>query len=240
MSPPDILEEWERLGRGYRATVASGPSSSSWLRDTVLKPEIVRLLGDRSDDCLLDAGTGSGWLFETINVGERHACDVAMPEDVRSDVAFVRADIANLPYPDGHFDAIVASLVLCYCEDLAVVSSELSRVAAAGSSLVIALVHPHFYRTGVALDDDRFVVEDDLSQPNSFKIVIGGSAGPFTYYRHSIPDYVNALIRAGWRLEALSELFIPHAEYDARFRAHDLVKRSARVPLFVTMALTRL
>jgi ubiquinone/menaquinone biosynthesis C-methylase UbiE len=205
----------------------------------MLKPEIVRLLGNRSRGRVLDAGTGSGWLFEAVDIGERYACDIVKPEVVRSDVAFVQADIAKLPYPSNHFDAIVASIVLCYCKDIDVVASEVNRVTAPGGTLVVALVHPHFYRTGEARDDDRFVIEADLSQREKFNIVIGGTAGPFTYYRYSIPDYINSLIQAGWRLGEISELFIPRAEYEEQFRARDLVRRSTRVPLFVTMAFTK-
>ncbi|MER9690018.1 MULTISPECIES: class I SAM-dependent methyltransferase [unclassified Mesorhizobium] len=234
MPTPDIAEEWQDHGAGYRTTVASGPSSSSWLRDVVLKPEIIRLLGNRSGERVLDAGTGSGWLFDAVDIGERHACDIARPESVRPDVAFVEANISDLPYPDRHFDAIVASIVLCYCGDLTAVVHELHRVTQPGGTLVVALVHPYFYRTGEALEDDRFVVEADLSQPGRFDIVIGGTAGPFTYYRYSIPDYINALVRHGWQLEETTELFVPRAEYQSRFQANDLVRRSTRVPLFVT------
>jgi SAM-dependent methyltransferase len=237
MADPNIADEWEERGAHYRAAVASGPSSSSWLRDTVLKPEVLRLLGDPIPHRVLDAGTGSGWLFEALDFGERHACDIARPERVRQDVAFVEADIADLPYPNRYFDAIVASIVLCYCEDLDAVATELYRVTRSSGALVVALVHPHFYRTGNALDDDRFVIEADLSRQDRIDILIGGTAGPFTYYRHSIPDYVNALIRAGWELNEMQELFVPRDEYEARFRANDLVRRSTRVPLFVTFRL---
>jgi ubiquinone/menaquinone biosynthesis C-methylase UbiE len=199
----------------------------------VLKPEVLRLLGDRTTQRVLDAGTGSGWLFEALDFGERHACDIARPERVRQDVAFIEADIADLPYPNNYFDAIVASIVLCYCEDLDAVTAQLYRVTRPGGTLVVALVHPHFYRTGKALEDDRFLVEADLSRPDRIEIMIGGTAGPFTYYRHSIPDYINALIRAGWELEEMKELFVPRDEYEARFRANDLVRRSTQVPLFV-------
>lgn len=205
----------------------------------MLKPEVARLLGDRIDHRVLDAGTGSGWLFDALDFGERHACDVARPERVRQDVAFVEADIADLPYPTNYFDAIVASIVLCYCQDLDAVAAELYRVTAPGGALVVALVHPHFYRTGNALEGDRFLVEADLSRPDRFDIMIGGTAGPFTYYRRSIPDYVNGLIRAGWGLEEMNEMFVPRDEYDARFRANDIVRRSTQVPLFVAFRFRR-
>ena len=217
MATPNITEEWDERGALYRAKIASGTSSSSWIRDAVLKPEVVRLLGDRGNDRVLDAGSGSGWLFEAAEIGERHACDIAKPNSVRADVTFAEANIAKLPYPNNYFDAIVASIVLCYCENLEAAAAELRRVAAPEGSLVVALVHPHFYRTGEPLDDDRFVIEADLAEPGRHDIMIGGTVGPFTYYRHSIPDYINALLRAGWRLEEMKELFVPRVEYEARF-----------------------
>jgi SAM-dependent methyltransferase len=239
MPPPDVRDEWEARGPRYRETISSGSSSSAWLRDALLKPEIVRLLGDRRNDRVLDAGTGGGWLFDALEIGERHACDIAPPEVIRADVAFAAADIGKLPYSNGFFDAIVANIVLCYCEDLDQAAAELQRVTAVGGALVVALVHPHFYRTGKALEDDSFQVEADLARGDRFDIMIGETAGPFTYYRYSIPDYVNALVGAGWTLREMSELFIPRDQYEVRYRATDLVRRSTRVPLFVTMELVK-
>jgi SAM-dependent methyltransferase len=235
----DIKWEWEERGARYRETIASGPSSSSWLRDTVLKPEIVRLLGDRSNSRVLDAGTGSGWLFDAVAMRERHACDIVQPLHVRPDVTFVQANVARLHYPNNHFDAVVASIVLCYCENLGGAAAELCRVTAPGGTLIVALVHPYFYRTGEALSDDRYIIEADLSRSERQDIVIGETAGPFSYFRYPLSAYVNALTRAGWRLDQMSELYIPRAEYEAQFRGNDIVQRSTRVPLFLTMALTK-
>lgn len=239
MKTADISREWEEHGTHYRAMVSTELSSSSWLRDTVLKPEIIRLVGDRRADRVLDAGTGSGWLFDEVKASEKYACDIVRPEIIRPDVSFVQADIANLPYQDCLFDAVVSSIVLCYCDDLTQAAIELRRVTNTGGALVVALVHPYFYRTGVAVEDDSFLIKADLSKSERFDILIGGTAGPFTYYRHSIPDYLNSLIRAGWQLEETSELFIPRVEYESRLRNNDLVARSTRVPVFVTFKLRR-
>ena len=240
--PPDTVRgEWGERGAEYRSEITEGPSSSAWLRDAVLKPAVVRLLGDRTRDRVLDVGTGGGWLFDEVAVGEAHACDIAQPESVRGDVRFVLADLADLPHPAAHFDAIVASIVLCYCADLDAAARELARVSRTGAAAVVALVHPYFYRTGSAGPEDSFQVTANLAEPTSFPIRIGGKAGPFTYYLHQPGSYVNAFIGAGWRVTAMEDAFIPRGPYLDRFGdERDDVSRSTKVPLFTFMAYERL
>ncbi len=60
MATPNITEEWDERGALYRAKIASGTSSSSWIRDAVLKPEVVRLLGDRGNDRVPTLVRGAG------------------------------------------------------------------------------------------------------------------------------------------------------------------------------------
>lgn len=235
-----IAAEWDEGGANYRSTIAAGPSSSAWLRDTVLKPIVVRLLGDRSRERVLDVGTGSGWLFDEVSVGEAHACDVSRPERIAPGTRFVLADLAALPHPDAHFDAIVASVVLCYCADLPASARELARVARPGAAAVVALVHPYFYRTGDVGSEDSYRITADLSEPTSFQIRIGGKAGPFTYHLHQPPAYVNAFVRGGWRLTGMEDAFIPRAHYLERLGGKlDDVPRSTKVPLFTFMTFER-
>lgn len=232
MSSERIREEWDAVGFDYRVNIDAGNSSSAWLRDLLLKPTVKRLLGDRLDDRVLDVGTGGGWLFEQAQVAEAHACDLVRPEYIPGHVQFEIADVARLPYPDQKFHAVVASVVLCYCEDLAAAAGELARVSADGGTAVIALVHPYFYRTGQAFRDGSFRVTADLSQSASFPIHIGGRVGPLTYYLHRPDAYVNAFIQAGWRLSHMEDAFIPRGRYLERFGSTDEVERATKVPLF--------
>lgn len=239
--PGDVAgEEWSALGGEYRSAIATGRSSSSWLRDAILKPTIVRLLGDCSRDRVLDIGTGGGWLFEEIRVGEPHACDIATPEQVPEGVRFALADVTQLPHADRYFDALVASVVLCYCSDLTRAAAEMARVTRTGGTAVVALVHPYFYRTGRAEKDDSFRVTTDLSRPRSFPIHIGERVGPFTYHLYAPGAYVNAFVDTGWRLTRMEDGFIPRELYKARFAAdRDEVERSTKVPLFTFMTFER-
>lgn len=49
----------------------------------------------------------------------------------------IAAAAEHLPYPDGHFDAVVSTLVLCSVEDPATAVSELRRVLRPGGRLVV-------------------------------------------------------------------------------------------------------
>lgn len=233
MGSEQVRSEWETIGTTYRRSISSGASSSAWLRDTLLKPAVIRLLSAQVTDRILDVGTGGGWLFDEVQVAEAHACDVARPDIINDKVFFTIADAADLPYPNGYFDAVVASVVLCYCPNLQSVATELVRVTREGGRAVIALVHPYFYRTGTVDTDGSYRITRDLAEPASFEIEIGGRVGPFTYYYHRPEDYINAFIGAGWCLERMEDAFIPLSQYAARYGdKEDEIIRSANVPLF--------
>ena len=240
MRPEPAEGEWTASGADYRARISAGLSSSAWLRDVLLKPAVKRLLGDRSSDRVLDVGTGGGWLFDEVPVAEAFACDIAPAGQSRQDVRFDLADVTSLPYGDGRFDAVVASVVLCYCPDLAAAARELARVTAVGGSAVVAMVHPYFYRTGEVGDDGSFRVTADLSGAGPFPIMIGGRVGPFTYYPHRPDEYVTAFLAAGWSLRAMEDSFIPWREYGSIFPPNgDEIRRSPKVPLFTFLRFDR-
>ena len=235
-----IRREWDDTGWDYRRSISSGTSSSAWLRDILLKPAIVRLLGDRSKARVLDVGTGGGWLFDEVPVAEAHACDISPPEKIDPRVDFRVADVLDLPYQNEIFDAVVASIVLCYVDDLPKAAAELARVTKSGGAAVVALVHPYFYRTGHVEADDSYRITEDLAEQRSFPIRIGEQSGPFTYYFHPFPHYLNAFVSTGWFVDHVEDAFIPINRYLLQFpNGVDPVRRTSRVPIFTFMAFRR-
>jgi SAM-dependent methyltransferase len=197
----------------------------------------MRLLGDRARDAVLDIGTGDGWLFDIVRIGKPFACDLVASEALSSNISFDIADVIDLPYPDGQFDALVASLVLCYCEDLDAAVAEMARVSRQGGTAIVALVHPYFYRTGRAWADDGYLITTDLAASQSFSIRIGDFVGPFTYFLHPPFAYLNAFVSNGWRLKYTEDGFIPADSYLDQFGGdRDEVRRSTKVPVFTFMS----
>lgn len=224
--------QWSALGAKYRRLIVDTSQSSAFLRDVGLKPLIGKLLGECSASRVLDVGTGDGWLFDVVKVGQAFACDLVRPERVAESVDFRVADASSLPWPDGHFDAVVSNLMLCYTPNIDAPLREMARVARSGGRLVIGLVHPYFYRTATVAPDGSVILDADLSKPFSFEISIGEKVGPFRYYYRPYPDYLNAIIMAGWQIREVCDWFIDDAQYSAAFPTGDRIERSTHVPLF--------
>lgn len=109
---------------------------------------------------VLDLGAGTGAMFPPLSDAAERA-DLAVhavePDphmrrrarrravDLGLDVRIVGADAARLPYRDGAFDAVLASLVLCTVGDLAATLDEAARVLAPGGEL---RVYEHVHGEG--------------------------------------------------------------------------------------------
>jgi ubiquinone/menaquinone biosynthesis C-methylase UbiE len=229
-------EQWEEFTSSYHSLINNPNYDSQYLRRVGLQQNVVRLIGNCEDSVLLDVGCGNGWLFEQVIPAKSYACDVAVPSSISPSVNFEVQDIRSLTYSDESFDIIVASLVLMWFEDLNLACRQLYRVAKSnGGRLIIALVHPYFYRTGQVHEDQQFLITTDLSKP--FKIQdhkIAGQIGPFTYYYRPIFVYVNTLIDAGWNIRKYHDWFIDMADYKANINGlvQTKIARTGHIPLY--------
>src|SRR3984885_14038890 len=115
------------------------------------RPATLALAGDVAGRRILDAGCGSGPLFAALR--DRGALvsgfdkSAGMLELARrrlgDDADLQVADLGRpLPYPDGAFDDVIASLVLHYFEDWTEPLAELRRVLKPGGRLIASVDHP--------------------------------------------------------------------------------------------------
>ncbi len=80
MSESDNIT-WQSSAHEYRELIQNPEWDSWFLREQGLKPNILELAGDCSKATVLDAGTGTGWLFDVIRPAQAFACDVVVPEN---------------------------------------------------------------------------------------------------------------------------------------------------------------
>ena len=235
------MNTWAEAQHDYAALISSKQWDSRYLRERGLIPNILCMSGQCREKTILDAGTGTGWLFEHLDPAEAHACDLVRPKGLPSHVQFRQNDVSNLSYEDNYFDVIFASLLLMFCPALGKVLNEFSRVCRKEGVIIISLVHPYFYRTGVVTPQGQFTLEKDLSVEQTLQIRIGETVGPLSYFYRPFPAYLNALVEAGWRIEETKDWFIEMKEYTDHSRAGtgSKVHRTGAVPLYSFIRATK-
>jgi len=224
---------WMQFAPDYKELIESEDWDSRYLREKGLVPNLLDLVGDVSEKAVLDAGTGTGWLFKRLQPNSAFACDLIQPEKIPDHVSFDIQDIHNLTYSAKKFDLVVSSLVLIYCQDLRQVCTELNRVTKPGGMFVASIMNPYFYRTGEALDNGMFRVSKDLSKHFTIDLKIAEEVGPFTYYYRSLPEYINTLIETDWVLDEVRDWYVDMEDYEHSTNgSKSKLRRTGNVPMY--------
>ncbi|MFC7326566.1 class I SAM-dependent methyltransferase [Marinactinospora rubrisoli] len=173
------------------------------------RPAMLALAGDVSGRRILDAGCGAGPLSAALR--DRGAdvtgidASVGMPALARrrlGDDADLRVvDLSGpLPFADGAFDDVVASLVLHYLEDWGPPLAETRRVLRPGGRLIVSVQHPF---ADYVLQDPR----PDYSATTAYTcdFTFGGRSVPMRFWRRPLHAMTDAFTAAGFRLSVISE-----------------------------------
>jgi malonyl-CoA O-methyltransferase len=191
---------------------------------------ISSFIGDVKGLSVVDIGCGTGrHALRWASAGARvTAVDFskAMLERARAKpgaagVTFLQHDLTTpFPFSDQTYDRVLCCLVLDHVADLGALFQEFARLCKSGGQVIISVMHPAMTLRGVQA---RFI------EPSS------GERISLASHEHVVSDYVMAGLRAGLRLDLVSEHSV-----DA-----DLAARSPRAvkylgwPLLLVMSLTR-
>lgn len=206
-------DRWAKQAHSYTSLTTDLSRDSEFLRSAGLVPNLLELIGDTEDKVVLDAGCGSGWLFDSLPALERWECDLT-PPPCRPGINTSRQDITQLTYRDEIFDIVVSSLVLMWVEDLRKSLGELWRVTRPGGTMIVALVHPYFAHAGTATAEG-FLINRALAKNKIYSdYYISGIIGPLVYYYRKPEEYYNEAIQAGWRLTHFRDWFLDMHDYE--------------------------
>lgn len=198
------MNDYDRFAEAY-----SAENERSLVNAYYARPGILDLAGDVTGRRILDAGCGSGPLSAALR--ERGAVvsgvdlsagmlDLAR-QRLGPDADLHLADLdGQLPFPDGDFDDVVASLVLHYLEDWGPALAELRRVLKPGGRLIASVDHPFVAYTIQEPRPDYFATTS-----YSFDWSFGGQTVPMRFWRKPLHAMTDAFAAAGFRLTALHE-----------------------------------
>ncbi|MCE6999940.1 methyltransferase domain-containing protein [Saccharothrix sp. S26] len=199
--------EWEEQARNWVVWVRRPGFDSYWrYRDRFF--ELVPAAGRAT----LDLGCGEGRVARDLAARGHQVTGVdASPTLVEAargadpEGRYLVADSADLPFPDGGFDLVVAYNVLMDVDDLPGTVREIGRVLEPGGGLCLSITHP-ITNTG-SRRDGVFVLDRPYFGRHRFEEEVerDGMRMRFTGWNHPLSAYTAALEDTGLLIEALRE-----------------------------------
>jgi ubiquinone/menaquinone biosynthesis C-methylase UbiE len=204
---PAVANDYDSFAQAYTAETEANLVNAYYER-----PAILALAGEVAGRRILDAGCGSGPVFAALR--ERGAImtgidtSAGMLELARrrlGDDAELRvADLGSpLPFPDGAFDDVIASLVLHYLEDWGPALAELRRVLTPGGRLIVAVEHP-FSINAIHRQPGR-KASYFATYNWTFEWTLGGQTALMSFWHRPLHAMTDAFTAAGFRISVLSE-----------------------------------
>ena len=172
------------------------------------RPAMLNLAGDVRGRRILDAGCGSGPLAAALRAQGATVTgfdsSATMVELARQRLgAGAELHVAELgqplPFTDGAFDDVVASLVLHYLRDWTAPLGELRRVLRPGGRLILSVHHPIVYKF-LHPDADYFAISEW-----SDEYTFSGQPAVLTYWHRPLHAMTDAFTSAGFRITVISE-----------------------------------
>lgn len=172
------------------------------------RPAMLDLAGYVDGHRVLDAGCGSGPLGAALSargaVVTGFDASPGMVELARhrlgEDADLHVADLSQpLPFANGAFDDVVASLVLHYLQDWATPLAELHRVLKAGGRLILSVNHPIVYKFNYPSADYFAITE------YSEEFTFGNHTATLTFWHRPLQAMTKAFTDAGFRIAVVSE-----------------------------------
>jgi SAM-dependent methyltransferase len=207
--PADLPEisDYDSFAEAYAAS-----NENNLINAYYERPAMLALAEDVAGRRILDAGCGSGPLFAALrdqgailtgidkSAGMLELARRRLGDDADLQVA----DLSSpLPFPEGRFDDVTASLVLHYLEDWGPALAELRRVLKPGGRLIASVDHP--FATNLAhrdagLEPDYFATYNWVDE-----WTVGGQTALLSFWARPLHAMTDAFAAAGFRITVISE-----------------------------------
>jgi SAM-dependent methyltransferase len=204
--PPGV-NDYDSFAEAYTASNESNLINAHYER-----PAMLALAGDVAGRRILDAGCGSGPLFAALR--DRGAIVTGIDKSagmlaqarrrLGDDADLQVAELGSpLPFPDGTFDDVTASLVLHYLQDWGPALAELRRVLKPGGRLIVSVDHP--FVTSLMHREAGFEPDYFATYNYTDEWTVGGQTALLRFWSRPLHAMTGAFTAAGFRISVISE-----------------------------------
>ena len=239
---------WGHVANWYHEHVSE---SDDTYHEKVIKPNLLRILGDVKDKRILDVACGQGFFSRALASAGAHVtgADIA-PELIAiakklgpASITYLAAPASRMPLPDESFDAAICVLALQNIKDLSGALAQVSHLLKSGGTFTIVLNHPAFRiprHSEWGFDADagiQFRRTDRYLSESSYQIQMHPGSDPSATtlsYHRPLQLYMKELAKHGFVLAGLEE-WISHrtSEKGPRAEAEDRARKE--FPLFLML-----
>lgn len=199
---------------GYKK-LRDNPYSANTVEE---KPALFSLAPDLSGKAVLDLGCGYG-----ENCAEFKACGaatvlgvdisekmLAVAKEEHPDIEFVRADMSDLSFLKGSYDAVFSSLALHYIENFAALAKDVYEHLNPGGYFIFSQEHPlttaPIDGASWSRDENGNVLHYNLTDyarlgKRSTRWIVDG----VEKYHRTFSEIINSLVDAGFAIEKMLE-----------------------------------
>jgi ubiquinone/menaquinone biosynthesis C-methylase UbiE len=204
---PSGINDYDSFAKAY-----TDSNETNLINAYYERPAMLELAGEVAGRRILDAGCGSGPLFAALrdkgavmtgidkSAGMLQLARRRLGDDADLQVAELGS---RLPFPDGTFDDVMASLVLHYLEDWGPALAELRRVLKPGGRLIVSVDHP-FVTTFMHREEGR---EPEYFATYSYteEWTMGDQTALMSFWARPLHAMTDAFTAAGFRILVISE-----------------------------------
>ncbi len=239
---------WGHVANWYHEHVSE---NNDTYHEKVIKPNLLRVLGDITGKQVLDLACGQGFFSRALQAQGSHVTGVDIaPELIAiakklgpAEITYLAAPAERVPLPDGSFDAAVCVLALQNIQNLSAALAQVSHLLKKGGAFAIVLNHPCFRiprHSSWGFDPDASVqfrrIDRYLSE-SSYEIQMHPGSAPSVItmsYHRPLQLYMKELAKHGFVLAGLEE-WISHrvSEKGPHAKAEDRARKE--FPLFLML-----
>lgn len=207
----DNIQNWDKAARGYSAFLQKGKNKYVG----VYLSAVDELLDDVSGKCILDAGCGEGYYSRKLVSkkaivtgidGSKKMITLAKSRSPKIKIDYKLMDLTQkLDFKNGHFDIVLANMVLMGISKIDVAIAEFARILKKNGCLIFSITHPCFFFSDWILDKTRTKSHKPISDYSHERVGKLNFWGKISHYHRPLSYYFNSLEDNNFCVTSLKE-----------------------------------